>query len=130
VSSALQHRVASAKRLADVAAAQPGATLTRATFGGGDPAGLNTHDQDLAAVLGTLAPGQISAPVAGAGQITYYELDGRTVDERAALAAYAGRIRQALVAEKFDQYLQRRVDGSDMRVDAAAVAAINSKDVE
>lgn len=125
----LQRRVTAAKRLAQVASAQQGATLTKATYGGGDPAGLNTHDQDLVAVLGTLAPGQISAPVAGTGQITYYELDGRAVDEKAALAAYAGRIRQALVAAKFDQYLQRRVDGSDIKVDASAVAAITAEDV-
>ena len=125
----LQRRVTAAKRLARVAPAPKGATLTRATYGG-DQARLDTHDQDLASVLGTLAPGQISAPVAGIGQITYYELDGRSVDEKAALAAYAGRIRQALVAQKFDQYLQRRVDGSDTSVDAAAVAAIKPEDVQ
>lgn len=126
VRAGLDKRVAAAKRLADVAAREPGATLTKATWKGG---GLNGHDQELAAVLGKLAPGQISAPVRGTGQITYYQLDGRRVDEAAALTAYAGRIREALVAKKFDQYLQRRVDGSAIEVDTAAVNTLTPEDV-
>jgi hypothetical protein len=120
----LRQRVAGAKRLADVASA---GTLTRATWSGG---GLNTHDQDLAAVLGKLAPGQISAPVPGTGQVTYYQLDGRRVDEAKAFAAYAGRIRQSLAERKFGQYLQRRVDASPLRADTAAVTSITREDLQ
>ena len=80
-------------------------------------------------LLGNLAPGEISAPVMGTGQITYYELDGRTVDERAAFADYSRRIRQSLVEERFDQYLQRTIASSDIEVDADAVDAINAEDV-
>ena len=127
ITAGLQKRVAGAKRLADVAAAEAGAKLTRATWSLG---GLSSHDQDLAAVLGKLAPGQISAPVAGAGQVTYYQLDGRSVDEAAALAAYTGRIRQALIKQKFDEYLQRRFDGSAIKVDTTAVNAITPEDVQ
>ncbi|SDT81058.1 peptidylprolyl isomerase [Actinoplanes derwentensis] len=90
--------------------------------------GESRHDQDLLAVLSALGPGQISAPVIGAGQVTYYELTGRTVDERAAFATYASRIRQSLVEEKFQQFLQRRVDGGDFRVDTTAVETINAED--
>lgn len=120
----LRRRVAGAKRLADVASA---GTLTRATWSGG---GLNTHDQDLAAVLGKLAPGQISAPVPGTGQVTYYQLDSRRVDEAKAFTAYAGRIRQSLADQKFGQYLQRRVDASPLRADTAAVTSITSEDLQ
>jgi hypothetical protein len=125
----LRQRVADAGRLADVAAQEPGARLTTDTYDGGS-AGMNAHDQDLMAVLGTLAPGQISAPITGTGQITYYQLNNKTVDEDAALAAYSYRIRQSLVEEKFDQFLRRRLDNSDVDVDPAAVDAINAEDVQ
>ncbi|WP_433510492.1 hypothetical protein ACQP2T_42420 [Nonomuraea sp. CA-143628] len=123
----LQRRVAAADRLAEVADREPGARLTTATQDGG---GSTARDQDLMAVLGKLAAGQISAPVPSAGQITYYELSGKTVDEKAAFAAYSRRIRQSLIEERFDQFLQRRVDVSDLEVDAAAVDAINAEDVQ
>ncbi|MEV0381553.1 hypothetical protein [Nonomuraea sp. NPDC050643] len=121
----LQRRVSAADRLTELK--EPGARLTTATYQGG---GSAAHDRDLMAVLGTLASGQISAPVPGTGQITYYELDGRTVDEDAAFTAYSRRIRQSLIEEKFAQFLQRRVAGSDIAVDAAAVDTINAEDVE
>ncbi|MGW3351918.1 hypothetical protein ACWDA3_52240 [Nonomuraea rubra] len=121
----LRRRVAEADGLAEVAEREPGATLTTATHQGGGPA---AHDRDLTAVLGGLGQGQISAPVPGTGQITYYELDGKTVDEQAAFAGYERRIRQSLIEEKFTQFLQRRVDSSHMEVDAAAVDAINAED--
>jgi hypothetical protein len=126
----LQRRVAAARRLADVAAREPSAKLTTATYAGGVSNGQSVQSQDLMAVLSRLAPGQISTPVPGTGQITYYQLDGKTVDERGAFAAYSGRIRQSLIEERFDQYLQRRVDDSDIKVDAAAVDAINAEDVQ
>jgi hypothetical protein len=124
----LQQRVAAAGRLANVQ--EPGAQLTTGTYGGSGSTGLNAHDQDLTTALGNLVPGQISTPVAGTGQITYYQLDGRTVDEQAAFAEYSHRIRQSLVDEKFAQYLQRRVDDSDIEVDTAAVDAINAEEVQ
>ncbi|MFI7703870.1 hypothetical protein [Nonomuraea sp. NPDC049480] len=123
----LQRRVAAADRLAEVADRVPDAKLTTATHRGG---GSAVHDRDLMAVLGTLAAGQISAPVPGTGQITYYELNGKTVDEDAAFAEYSRRIRQSLIEEKFNQFLQRRVDNSDIQVDTAAVDAINTEDVQ
>lgn len=119
-----------AGRLAAVAAREPGARLTTATYEGSGSAGPNAHDQDLMTVLGKLAPGRISAPVTGTGQITYYELDGRKVDEAKAFADYRLRIRQSLVEEKFDQLIQRRVDHSDIDVDASAVDAIKAEDVQ
>ncbi|MDW5324774.1 hypothetical protein [Plantactinospora sp. KLBMP9567] len=126
----LQRRVDAADRLAEVARREPGARLTTATFGGAAPTGPNAHDQDLVAVLGKLAPGQISAPVPAPGQVTYYELDGRTVDEAGAFAEYSRRIRQSLVEQKFDQFLQRQVDDSDIEVDTAAIGSINPEDVK
>lgn len=126
----LQRRVAAAKRLADVAAGEPGAKLTTGTYDGSGSTGLNAHDQDLMAALGTLARGQISAPVPGTGQITYYALDSKKVDEDKAFADYRRRIRQSLVEEKFTQFLQRRVDNSDIEIDTSAVDAINAEDVQ
>ncbi len=126
----LQRRVAAAGRLADVATGEPGAKLTTGTYDGSGSTGLNAHDQDLMAVLGKLAPGRISAPVMGAGQITYYELDSKKVDVDKAFADYRRRIRQSLVEEKFDQFLQRRVDTSDIDVDTSAMDAINAEDVQ
>ncbi|SEG96608.1 hypothetical protein SAMN05444920_11017 [Nonomuraea solani] len=122
---ALQRRVAGADRLTDLK--EPGARLTTATHEGG---GSAVHDRDLMAVLGELEPGQISAPVPGTGQITYYELTGKTVDEEAAFTTYSPRIRQSLIEEKFAQLLQRRVAGSGFEVDQAAVDAINAEDVQ
>jgi len=128
--ASLRQRVASARSLADVAAGEPGAQLTTGMYKGPGSGGLNTHDQDLMAVLGKLAPGAISAPVKGTAQVTYYELDGRTVDEDKAFADYSQRVRQSLVEEKFDAYLQRRVDGSDIDINASAMDAINAEDVQ
>ncbi|MEV4364775.1 hypothetical protein [Nonomuraea sp. NPDC049625] len=123
----LQRRVAAAGRLAELADREPGARLTTATQQGG---GSAAHDQELMAVLGKLAPGQISGPVPGTGQITYYQLNGKTVDEDAAFAEYSRRIRQSLIEEKFDRFLQRRVASSVFKVDTAAVDAINAEDVQ
>ncbi|MFI7132214.1 hypothetical protein ACIBQ1_41510 [Nonomuraea sp. NPDC050153] len=123
----LQRRVAAADRLAELADREPGARLTTATQRGG---GSAAHDQELMAVLGKLAPGEISGPVPGTGQITYYQLNGKTVDEDAAFAEYSRRIRQSLIEEKFTQFLQRRVDSSVFKVDTAAVDAINAEDVQ
>jgi hypothetical protein len=64
------------------------------------------------------------------GQITYYQLDRKSVDEDKAFADYRQRIRQSLAEEKFTQYLQRRVDHSDIEVDHSAMDAINAKDVQ
>lgn len=128
--TSLHRRVAAAGRLADAAAREPGARLTTATHDGRSPTAPNSPDRDLVAVLRTLAPGQISGPVAGTHQITFYQLDGKTVDERAALADYSRRIRQSLIDEKFTQFLQRRVDDSAIEVDTAAVDAINPEDVQ
>ncbi|MER6957902.1 hypothetical protein [Streptomyces sp. NPDC000618] len=129
-SAGLQRRVTAAGSLAAVAAREPGARLTTGTYDGGGSTGPNAHDQDLMAVLGPLAPGAISAPVPGAGQITYYELVSENVDDDKAFAEYSQRIRQSLVEQKFDQYLQRRVDHSDIDVDTSAVDAINAEDVQ
>ncbi|QFR01996.1 hypothetical protein F9278_44020 [Streptomyces phaeolivaceus] len=126
----LQRRVSAAERLADVVPGEPGARLTTATYDGGGATSLNAHDQDLTTVLGGLRTGEVSAPVPGTGQITYYELDGKRVDEDKAFAAYSQRIRQSLVEEKFDQYLQRRIDDGDIDVDSAALGAINAEDVQ
>ncbi|WP_460062770.1 peptidylprolyl isomerase [Streptomyces sp. YKOK-I1] len=127
---ALRRTVRTAGSLAAVAGTAPGARLTTGTYEPGASGGLNAHDQDLAAVLGRLAPGGISAPVQGTGQITYYELDGKKVDEDKAFATYSRRIRLSLVEDKFDQYLQRRVDRSDIDVDTSAVDAINAEEVQ
>lgn len=110
------------------AAGVPGARLTTGTYDGGAATGLNGHDQELLAVLTTLQPGQVSAPQPGPGEVTYYQLDRRTVDEDAAFTTYAPRIRQSLVTEKFSQYLQRRAAAVDMDVDQAAVDAITPED--
>ncbi|MEV0616800.1 hypothetical protein AB0I81_26015 [Nonomuraea sp. NPDC050404] len=120
----LQRRVTEAGRLKKVA--EPGATLTTGTYDGGASA---AHQQDLMAVLGPLRSGQISAPVPGTGQITYYQLNGRTVDEDKAFTEYARRIRLSLVERKFTQFIQRRVGDSDFTIDPAAVDAINAEDV-
>ncbi|GEC03864.1 hypothetical protein SSP24_15190 [Streptomyces spinoverrucosus] len=126
----LQQRVTSAGRLADAVAGEPGAKLTTGTYDGGGSTSLNAHAQDLLSILGGLQPGRISAPVRGTGQITYYELDSKDIDEDKAFTDYAQRIRQSLVEEKFDQYLQRRVDKSDIDIDIAALDAITAEDVQ
>lgn len=125
----LQRRVSAAGRLADVAAQLPGATQTTDTYDGG-AAGVGANDQDLRAVLGSLDPGEISSPVIDTGQITYYQLNSRNVDEDKAFDAYAQRIRLSLVEAKFERFVQRRVDSSDIRIDTAAVDTINAEDVQ
>ncbi|MFJ8112348.1 hypothetical protein [Streptomyces sp. NPDC096132] len=125
----LQRRVNRAKSLAAVAGTEPGARLTKATYDKSTSGGLSSHDQDLMAVLGRLAPGRISAPVRGTGQITYYQLQSEHVDEDKAFADYSGRIRQSLVEKKFDQLIQRRVDAGDIDVDTSAMEALTAEDV-
>lgn len=126
--TAVQRRVKAAGRLSAVTG-EPDAKLTTGTYDGGSN-GLNSHDQDLMSVLGKLEPGQISAPVKGTGQITFYQLDSKKTDEDKAFKQYAQRIRQSLVEKKFDTYLQRRADDASMDVDASAMGAINTKDVQ
>ena len=70
--SGLQRRVTADKSLKAVAAGEPGAKATTRTYDGSGSNGLNAHDQDLMTVLSKLAPGRISAPVKGTGQITYF----------------------------------------------------------
>ncbi|MCX5395793.1 peptidylprolyl isomerase [Streptomyces sp. NBC_00102] len=125
----LQRRVKAAGHLADVTGVT-GAKLTTATYGGTGTTGLSTHDQDLVSVLGELDRGQVSAPVKGTGQITYYQLDSVKTDQDKAFTEYSQRIRQSLVEKKYATYLQRRADDASMYVDSSAVAAINAKDVQ
>lgn len=127
--TALQRRVKAAGRLSAVTG-EPHAKLTTDTYGGSGTTGLSTHDQDLMAVLGELEPGQVSGPVKGTGQVTFYQLDRESTDADKAFTAYSSRIRQSLVDKKFDTYLQRRADDASLHVDASAVAAINAKDVQ
>jgi hypothetical protein len=124
----LQRRVANVDRLAEVAARVPDATLTTHTYDSAS-VGASTQSDGLRTILERLAPGEISEPVVGASQVTYYELDAKAVDEDAALAEYAYRIRQSLVEEKFQRYLERRVDNSTAEIDAPAVDALNPEDV-
>ncbi|MBM7791097.1 peptidyl-prolyl cis-trans isomerase [Tenggerimyces flavus] len=114
----LQRRAAAANRLADLAR-EPRATLTTGTYDASQT-GMVAQDQDLAGLLDQLDEGQISAPVVGTDEITYYELDGETVDENAAFTKYAKRIRQSLVEKKLDQYVQRRIAASDIQIDTDA----------
>lgn len=127
--SALQRRVQAAGRLSAVSG-EPDAELTTGTYDGSGSTGLNTHDQDLMSVLGELEPGRISPPVTGTGQLTFYQLDSKKTDEDKAFKEYAQRIRQSLVDKKFTAFLQRRADDASLDVDASAVAAINTKDVQ
>ncbi|MFG2426351.1 hypothetical protein [Streptomyces sp. NPDC048590] len=125
----LQRRVKAAGRLPDVTGVA-GAKLTTATYGGNGSTGLSTHHQDLVSVLGQLDGGQVSAPVKGTGQITYYQLDSVRTDKEKAFTEYSRRIRQSLVEKKYATYLQRRADDASMHVDSSALAAINAKDVQ
>lgn len=118
--AALQRQVAAADRLADLAL--PRAELTTGTYDASQT-GMVAQDQDLAGLLDHLDRGEISAPVVGTDEITYYQLDDETVDENVAFTKYAKRIRQSLVDEKFDQYVQRRIAASDRQLDS------NAKDV-
>ncbi|MFD6425969.1 peptidyl-prolyl cis-trans isomerase [Streptomyces sp. NPDC060198] len=127
--AALQRRVDAAGHLADVTGVAD-AKLTTATYGGSGTTGLSTHDQDLVSVLGELDRGEVSAPVKGTGQITYYQLDSVKTDTDKAFTEYSQRIRQSLVEKKYATYLQRRADDASMHVDSSAVAAINAKDVQ
>ncbi|GAB3276254.1 hypothetical protein [Kineosporia babensis] len=104
--------------------------LTKAEYSNGDTTGVNPHDQELSSILSTLSEGEISEPVIGAQEITYYQLDGKTVDEETAFEAYASRIRQVLSAEKLDALLEQRMGASDFTVDASAVDAIDAEDVQ
>ncbi|MGW2279036.1 peptidyl-prolyl cis-trans isomerase [Streptomyces sp. NPDC001770] len=125
----LQRRVKAAGHLADVTGV-PDAEVTTGTYGGSGSTGLSTHDQDLVSVLGDLHQGQVSGPVKGTGQITYYQLDSVKTDKDKAFTEYSQRIRQSLVEKKYATYLQRRADDASMHVDSSAVAAINAKDVQ
>ncbi|MBT0768628.1 hypothetical protein KIH74_06800 [Kineosporia sp. J2-2] len=108
----------------------PGGRLSSGTYTGGTSTGVNPRDQELQAVLGTLEPGQTSAPVVGSSTLTYYRLDHRNIDEEKAFAAYAPRIRQSLTGSKLRRLLDRREGASDFTVDSAAVDAIDAEDVQ
>ncbi|MFD2081816.1 discoidin domain-containing protein [Actinopolymorpha cephalotaxi] len=120
----LKREVTTSGHLADSAGKLRGAELTTGTFHGRS-AGPSAHDQELAGVLGRLAPGRISAPVTGANQLTFYELRSRTVDEKAALKAYSPRIRQSLVDRKFAALLRQQEKNTKVEADNTAIAAVD-----
>jgi hypothetical protein len=115
-------------RLQDVRV--PGARLTTGKYSAGTSNGVNPHDQELSAVLSSLSPGQISDPVIGTSQITYYRLDGEKVDREKSFATYASRIRQSLLEEKLKALLEQRRQASSFTVDASAVDGIKAEDVQ
>ncbi|GAB6901725.1 hypothetical protein [Kineosporia succinea] len=106
---------------------EPGTSVRRATF---TRSGNNAHDQELASILSTLDIGEISQPVVGTTQTTYYQLESKTVDSAQAYQTYAARIRQSLVSEKLDDLLEQREGASDLTVDPSAVNAIDAEDVQ
>jgi hypothetical protein len=124
----VRQRAAAAGDLAEIAAREKDAELTTGTYDGA-AAGVTSHGPDLMPLLESLAPGETSEPVLGADAITFYRLDRKTIDEKAAFAKYAGRIRLSLVDAKLDELLRRRIAASDIQVDSEAVAALNPKDV-
>ena len=124
VTARLKREVTASGHLAEAAAKVRGAKLTIGTFHGRS-AGPSARDQELAGVLGGLEPGRVSAPIVGAGELTFYELRSRAVDEKAALKAYSQRIRQSLVDRKFAKLRQQQVNRAGLHVDTAAIAAIS-----
>jgi hypothetical protein len=119
--------VAVAGDLSAVAKRYPAARLSRATY---QPGGVSAHDQELLAMLTALRPGQISKPVPGGGEVTYYQLDRRIVDEDKAFAEYSPRIRLSLTGEKFSRLVEKRLASSDIKVDADAMADVDAEEVE
>lgn len=103
--------------LTAVAAGYPGSTVHLRTLDAADATRPTVPDQEALQQVAGLATGQVTAPLDDGGSLVVWRVDVKTVDDARALSLYASRIRAAVVAEKFDAYLARRVGNSDIVVD-------------
>lgn len=116
--------------LADVAAAFPGSDLAEEIIDGSQQVSLRGPDRDVLTHLTDLETGQRTDAVEREGHLIVYELTGREVNSDEALEAYATRIREALLAEKFEDLLSARIGASDIDVDHATVRSIDMEELE
>ncbi|MDF2989857.1 MAG: hypothetical protein K0S37_371 [Microbacterium sp.] len=100
---------ASAASLEQAAAAVPGASASPVVIDAEGRSGDLALSPDVIAQLRELAPGATTTPQTHRGGWAVYRLDEASVDEQAALATYATRIRAVLTEARFDELLDARV---------------------
>jgi hypothetical protein len=116
--------------LEDLADAWADAEVTETTLDGSEVTPVRGPLQEVLAQLATLRVGGRTEPVAADGRLDIYELLGREVDRDDALATYSSRIREAIIAEKFDELVAGRVRQSSVEFDHDVVRSIQMEELE
>lgn len=116
--------------LARLAEAHPGATVTQEQIDGSAQVSLRGPERDVLTQLASLEVGGRTTAVEREGRLIVHELTGREVSSDQALRAYASRIREVLVAEKFEDLLDARIDTADIDVDLTILRSIDMEELE
>lgn len=123
--STLSADLAESADLAAVATRYPGAEVTTERLAGGaDGTARTLPQQEALAQVAGLTDGQIAEPLDSGDRLVVYRVDAAVVDEARALTEYATRIRATVLGEKFDAYIRRCVDSSEVIVDQEQVQSI------
>lgn len=126
----LDRRLDGDATLEQVAARIRGATVTTERLDADDPAPLGSPARHALDRLAGLEPGGRTPPFAAEGRLEVYELLGTRVDRDEALTTYASRIREAIVAERFQALLAERAARSAVEIESRALRSIQMKELQ
>lgn len=126
----LAGQLADGAALEDLARFSEDATVTETTLDGAEVTPTRGPLQEVLAQLATLRVGERTEPVAAEGRLDVYELLGKEVNRDDALATYSSRIRDVIVAERFDELVDDRVGQSHVEFDHDAVRSIQMEELE
>lgn len=119
-----------AATLRELADAYPGVTLSDELVEGADPNSVVGPRREALSQLALLEIGDRTSPIETEGEFVVYELTGKEVDTQQALVAYSGRIREAILADRFEALIAERVRTSDVNVDQTVMQTIEMEEVK
>lgn len=122
--------LATTDTLAEIAARFAGADVATETVDGSAQVSLRGPERDVLTQLTGLGIGDRTQAVEREGYLIVHELTGREVNRDEALEAYTTRIREAILAEKFEDLLSARIQASDTDIDLATVRSIDMEELE
>jgi len=126
----LTRELSEAASLDDVASSRADATVTETTLDGAEVTPMRGPLREVLAQLATLSIGERTEPVAAEGRLDVYELMGKEVNRDDALATYSSRIRETIIAERFDELVADRVRQSSVKFDYDVVRSIQMEELE
>jgi|GEM_PF-1853316 len=103
-----------------------GAELSEQTLAPSQVANLNAYDHEAVARIDALAPGELALPVETRQGVAIYRLDERLFDRDKAWQAYSASIREQLLEERLQRYLDERLARGEVQIDDARLAQVTS----